>query len=177
MQLEFFDPSANFWKLNPQMTGIFEDLYKNDKSRGKENSSRMMWGIVQLYDPNEYNPVCDMAWTDRLHEVVTHYWGQEWYDKRKQQVEELGERYRGLRYTAARKSYDAINKKMDELANLLNMHELSLENAESIFKIIGQQKSTYDMIEKIKKLVDEEEAKKNKVRGDVQLSGLESGEI
>lgn len=49
-----FDIGSNFWKSNPQLTigGAFKDLYDLDKSKDKETSSRIMWAIAFMYDPD-----------------------------------------------------------------------------------------------------------------------------
>lgn len=41
----------NFWKYNPNYILIFEDYYNNDKSKNKEHSSRIMWGLYLVLHP------------------------------------------------------------------------------------------------------------------------------
>lgn len=50
-----FYENANFWKLNPQLKFYkpFANLYKEDDSLDKENSSKTMWCIVFMTDPDE----------------------------------------------------------------------------------------------------------------------------
>lgn len=49
-----FSPDTNFWNLNPQLTMFkpYYYLYKYDKSANKEISSKQMWMIVFLCDPD-----------------------------------------------------------------------------------------------------------------------------
>jgi hypothetical protein len=49
--LENFSEGVNFWDFNPQYKIIFKDLYSKDKSKNKENSSRIMWGVLFLIHP------------------------------------------------------------------------------------------------------------------------------
>jgi hypothetical protein len=44
----------NFWDINRDLLVIddFQKLYKADKSRGKEDSSKTMWGIYYVYNPD-----------------------------------------------------------------------------------------------------------------------------
>lgn len=49
--LENYNEENNFWDFNPQYKVIFKDLYSNDKSKGKEKTSRIMWGILLLIHP------------------------------------------------------------------------------------------------------------------------------
>ena len=46
---------ANFWKLNPQLQFIkpFDKLYNIDDSLNKQESSKTMWCIVFMSDPDE----------------------------------------------------------------------------------------------------------------------------
>jgi hypothetical protein len=48
-----FDVEENFWDINPQFKVAlsFKDLYKNDKSKGRKDSSKLMWFIAYIYDP------------------------------------------------------------------------------------------------------------------------------
>lgn len=47
-----FDSDQNFWELNPQfkIALSFKELYKKDKSRGRKDSSALMWFIAYCYD-------------------------------------------------------------------------------------------------------------------------------
>lgn len=47
-----FNTDANFWKMFPELTlpAPFSDLYSSDKSRGKKESSDLMWAIALCYD-------------------------------------------------------------------------------------------------------------------------------
>ena len=51
--LKNFDLEVNFWKVNPQLKipEVFSKLYRNDKSKGKHDSSQIMWAIALCYDP------------------------------------------------------------------------------------------------------------------------------
>lgn len=177
MKLEHFDPSANFWKVNPSFTGVWPELYRNDRSRGKQNSSKLIWGVIMLHVPDERNQYYEMPWTDRLHEVIHHYWDEDYYKKHEEQVEELGRDLQNLLLTDNRKLYNTIRHKMDELSEFLKEQRFTMDNAESLTKIMKEQHNVFKMLDNIKKIVDAEEAEKGTVRGDVELSGLESGDI
>jgi hypothetical protein len=51
--VENFTQETIFWDVNPQFTVInpFKRLWKSDKSRGKKNSSDLMWAISLAYHP------------------------------------------------------------------------------------------------------------------------------
>lgn len=48
-----YNPKINFWEANPQFTVInpFKRIYKADKSKGKKDTSDMMWAIALIYHP------------------------------------------------------------------------------------------------------------------------------
>ena len=50
-----FNPDDDFWELNPQLKYYFpfSELYEQDKSKGKTESSKQMWCIVFLEEPDE----------------------------------------------------------------------------------------------------------------------------
>lgn len=50
---ENFDIDTIFWDYNPQFKIVspFKSLYNSDKSRGKKNSSNIMWAIALCYHP------------------------------------------------------------------------------------------------------------------------------
>ena len=47
--------NKNFWEVNPQLVYIppFSELYNKDKSKNKEKSSKNMWRIFFMSDPDE----------------------------------------------------------------------------------------------------------------------------
>jgi hypothetical protein len=52
------DKPQNFWKLYPswKTPKVFNELYKSDKSKDKNQSSLIMWAIVHMFDKSESNP-------------------------------------------------------------------------------------------------------------------------
>jgi hypothetical protein len=50
---ESYSQKSNFWEDNPQfqLVNPFKRLYKGDKSRGKKDSSDLMWAIALIHHP------------------------------------------------------------------------------------------------------------------------------
>ena len=48
---EIFKGTENFWEWNSQYIIVFEEFYKKDKSKKKNKSSTIMWGIYFLVHP------------------------------------------------------------------------------------------------------------------------------
>lgn len=67
-----FKPDQNFWELNPHLRFVkpFSELYSNDTSKNKVDSSKTMWCIFYLSEPDEninlyyrleYNDILDVC--------------------------------------------------------------------------------------------------------------------
>ena len=50
--IDIYDPTGNFWDLNPQFKTMspFNELYKKDRKRTKLDSSRDMWFVSGILD-------------------------------------------------------------------------------------------------------------------------------
>ncbi len=50
-----FKPELNFWELNPHLIYVkpFANLYSNDKSKDKTDSSNDMWCILWMAEPDD----------------------------------------------------------------------------------------------------------------------------
>ena len=60
--IESWDIQINFWKVNPQflLKETFRKLHDEDKSKGKQDSSLLMWGLAFLCDfDSKYRQLSD----------------------------------------------------------------------------------------------------------------------
>lgn len=60
--MESWDISASFWEVNPQLKvpGLFHKLYSEDKSKGKTQSSKLMWAVAFYADfDSKYRALSD----------------------------------------------------------------------------------------------------------------------
>jgi len=70
-----FAPDSNFWDLNPHFIYVkpFSEIYANDESKNKIQSSKTMWCILWMSDPDEeVNKYYRLPYNDRL-EVCKEY--------------------------------------------------------------------------------------------------------
>ena len=44
--------TENFWEWNPQFIDLFDELYKKDKSKNKNKSSKIMWALYHKLNPD-----------------------------------------------------------------------------------------------------------------------------
>ena len=51
--ISIYDTTTNFWKVNPQFKTLerFSELYKKDRSKNKNKSSKDMWMVSGVIDP------------------------------------------------------------------------------------------------------------------------------
>ena len=77
----------NFWKLYPswKTPKLYKDFYTKDKSKGKEKSSDIMWGLIHLYDKSEMNPYRAYPLQEKQELIATDIFDNEKYDWSKQQ--------------------------------------------------------------------------------------------
>ena len=78
-QLVNIDPSAidvedDFWETNPQLKyyPVFKELYNEDKSKKKVNSSKTMWCLWMICDPHPKNKVFHQMLDDQK-EIIKAY--------------------------------------------------------------------------------------------------------
>lgn len=60
--IDSWDIQSNFWKTNPQfkLKETFKDFYNEDKSKEKQDSSLIMWGLAFLCDfDSKYKQLSD----------------------------------------------------------------------------------------------------------------------
>jgi len=60
--IESWDTLANFWDVNPQLKAPtpFSTLYEEDKSKGKSQSSKVMWAVAYFADfDSKYRALSD----------------------------------------------------------------------------------------------------------------------
>ena len=62
------DKPQNFWKLYPswKTPKIYNDFYKNDKSKDKNLSSKIMWAIIYMFEKSEENQWRNMDSEERV---------------------------------------------------------------------------------------------------------------
>ena len=89
-----FDPKQNFWDINPQLTMYkpFSKLYKRDKSKNKEQSSKEMWTIMFLSDPDDMvNKFARIPYNERLEMLKEEYYPE--FDEEDEDIAECLEKY------------------------------------------------------------------------------------
>lgn len=167
-----FNINANFWSSNPQLIAIFDDVYQEDTTKNKERSSKLMWAIALLIDPNENNSYRNMLYEDKLKILRDNYIKEKNFDWIK--YDDVIERYKKYVLTKTEYALHVMEKKLEERLRLLNDTVITLENADSLDKLQLNMVKIKTEIKNLTKLMKEDDSNiKNK--GDKKVGLLDSG--
>lgn len=149
-----FEIGKNFWSVNPQLQlmGAFKKLYDADKTKGKEESSNIMWAISLVYDTESkyYNlPIKDrlrITAIDFLHDAKFP-WKQ--YDEQVSFFQEVC-------LTEAERTLSEWNQKMLERSKFIKATKYTIGVLDSKGKYVGGTATIIDgMMANTKKLYDQ----------------------
>jgi len=172
--LDSFDVNANFWKVNPQAKIAFDNIYKNDKSKDKVESSTIMWAIALYVDNSKSNMYRNLSIEDRKDLITEEYLKNSKFDW-KLYKEEI-DLYKKLNLTKNQSNLLEIEDKLDQRSKVLNDEEYTIDNALDLDKIIINTKSVFEVHRLLKDAVDKEEADSTTRGGRVE-SASEKGLI
>lgn len=180
MILDGFSEGANFWKMNPQLKILFEDFYNSDKSKSKDTSSKIMWGIYlavhpksEFYNiPDKYNIISKNVIKDSKFSWAKH---QRIIDVVIEQT-----------MTQAEKSLINWNDTLKKRDEFIHSQEFTLDSynpegrivkgtADQLDKMLANTNKLYQEYFKILKELKVEEDSKSK--GNKILSASDTGEI
>lgn len=182
--------NENYWELNPMMLSIkvFNDFYKKDKSKNKEQSSTIMWGIALLIDPNEHNPWRNIIRKDKEKSIIEdniNIKGFNW-----ESVEYLIDEYELRCLSIPERELVRIERKLVDRSDFIEQTPYSLDyhdiNEEGVGKLIkGTAKQLDDLILNTEKMYIQIESIKDRIKsgesakekGGIKLSASERGEI
>lgn len=151
---------------------MFNDFYEKDTSKNKERSSKIMWAIALLVDPNDNNSFRNLLHDDKLKMIADNYIKEKnfsWVT-----YDDIIERYK--KYVLSKHEYTlyVMEKKLEERLKLLNDTMLTLENADLLDKLQLNMVKIKTEIKNLAKLLKEDDSNvKNK--GDKKVGLLDSG--
>jgi hypothetical protein len=170
----------NFWTVNPQLTVIseFKNLLDKDKSKGKDNSSRIMWAIALFTDiGSKYRSLPD---SDKKHILIKEIIKDEKFDW--STIEPLITVWRNKFLSPAQKQLILWESYMQEknqyMANLMESlrNEYKKEIADEVEKKLLSNGALFDEYNRLQDLLAQEEDA-GRVQGGGQESLTEKGEI
>lgn len=156
--IDTFDIEQNFWDLYPdfKIAMSFKTLYKQDKSRGKEKSSKLMWFVVYTTDLN--SKFYKLSQDERYEIISTDYMNDSnFYNNNILDINPLIEDYIKLSFSAAQKQLRAWDLKSDERAAFIASMPYNFETYEDLDKMAVNTSKIYKELETIKEALSKED--------------------
>lgn len=169
-----FEIEGNFWKLNPQLCvpEAFKKLYTKDTSKHKDESSRIMWAIAQVYDFN--SKLQNLTLEERKELVAKDYLNNvkfKW-ENYKEQIEV----YEKLSLTPAKRQLMLWNRFMDEKTAYMSTLKFNAASSEHITELLLSNGKLFTELDRLTAMLAEE-GEGGKVKGGSMESLSEEGKI
>ncbi len=147
-----YSESENFWGLNPHMIYVepFSKLYSKDKSKDKNLSSKHLWCIIWMSDPDEeINKYYRIPFDERL-QVCKNFNPDFKIDDKL--ISECMEKYSFLCMSADERAYKLQKDQLIELSTFLSSQEINMETVKDLIDLKAKMPKIYQDFEKIEKL-------------------------
>ena len=187
-----YDTKANFWELYPDFTEMepFKTLRGKDRTRGKTDSSTLMWCIVMIWDSDSiwYN-LPETGKDNKIDAVFEEKMdNSEYYYKHKALVDTLKEKYILIERTATERSLMAVERKLDERAVFLDSTPYMMPEpnergqmvggtADTLDKMLANTKKLTELVREAKKDIEKQSIGEGRVKGGGKLSLSDRGMI
>ncbi len=170
--VEIWDTEQNFWKLNPhfKIPKAFNDLYTEDKSKDKKDSSQIMWALALYTDTGSF--LKELSDSEKKELIVQDYTKGKFDFKKYQDQIKSWEIFK----TPMQKQLEQWKRLMNEKNKLLEEIKFSLENWEEVEKMLlsnDKLQAAYDKL--VSRLA--EEADNGTTKGEQEESLSEKGII
>jgi hypothetical protein len=168
--LNNFNTTANFWDVNPQLRIAFNDFFDKDKSKNKQDSSRVMWYVGLIHDPD--SKFKNLPLQERTSTIQGNLKiDLKLYDKLT--IDDLTNRYIDLVTTPAQRQLIQWNRIMDDKTQLLKSLKYDIANWETIEKMLTGNTKMYGELERIQDMLSKE-GEEGITRGNTMESASES---
>ena len=176
--IPIFDSEENFWELNPQFkTALsFKDLYKEDKSKNKKNSSIVMWFIAYTHDMGSlfYN----LPEKERFEIIGEDYANDiDYYKNNEKVLIPLVLDYTKLTTTAIDRHLLEWDARLEDRTRFLATTKYDLDNYDKLDKMNANTLGVFKNLEKIKEDIVKDESGTGDTKGGFKESLNDSGQI
>lgn len=184
-----FNTSDNFWEINPAFKTIklFNSFNEEDKSKGKKESSQIMWALAFLLDPHTDNPWKNLSEDDKKLLIMDDYLSNlkfNWDD-----YQELIDEYYNRVLTLAEKDFYELQEKMHERKEFIKNTPYSLDSMQEIDgrmklvkgtsaqldKMVVDTAKLYEQLELVKQKLEKEKLSDGETKAGMQESATEQG--
>lgn len=189
--LEKYTDKANFWKIytNYKLFEPFKDLYIKDHSKGKKESSKIMWGVLHLIDDSNHNPLASLP-MDEKKEIVN----SDMFDNKLNWEEYEGfiTKFRNMLYTKVKRDLIEWEDKLEERRKFIRDTPYTLDSTEvdiqgkvrtikgtatQLDNMAANTNKIYELMDKLELKVQAERDGIGEVKGGRRESASELGKI
>jgi hypothetical protein len=156
--LNNFSITADFWEENPWflLISFFKNFHKNDKSRKKERSSKVMWAIALLVHPKSKFYQSDYG--DRKQIIIDDYLSFEdidWDIKYATHIEE----FKKVALTRIQRNATIWSEKFDERMKFLEDTPYNMDTFQDLDKAMQSTEKIWNVYMKCMEDMKDEESK------------------
>lgn len=166
-----FDVDENFWEVNTQFKLAlgFKKLFKEDRSRGKKDSSRIMWFVSLVYDRGSI--FFNVPFDEKVEAISEDYMNDSnYYIKNRELIDEISKEYILLTTTSIDRHLNQWEESLNDRTRFLSTVRYSLENFDDLDKMAANTTKVFETFKKIK----EDQVKEASGSGDIKGGGMES---
>jgi hypothetical protein len=157
--LDKFDTDVNFWETNPQLKyiGVFEEFHNKDKSKGKKDSSQIMWAVALLLDKSKHNNFRNLPEDEKKEQLAKYFLKQPNFEWDEKEIKDLTDQYFKLCLSQAEKSLIEWERKLKERDEFIASCPYNAETYEMLDKLLSNTYKMYQMYQTVKSQLDLEQ--------------------
>jgi len=161
-----YSEDVNFWEVNQQfkVLGEFANLYKQDRTKSKLYSSKVMWAVAFFTDIDKENKFKNFPEQERKDLIRNEFVN----DKRFlwEEVQYLIDLYSETQLTQQKRSLIMLKKKMEEREKFIAKAKYSLENAKELDTMIANTDKLFSLMSRLEEQIrKDDDAESGQVRG------------
>lgn len=143
--------NENYWTLHPQIRTIklFGNLFDNDKSKGKTESSKLMWAVALYSDPHEQNAWKNINYIDRQTLIATDFLKNSKFNWEDENIKALLTCYEEHCLTIGEKELMRLEEKLTQRGDFLKETKYTLDEYEEKDGKIKLKKGTAEQLDKM----------------------------
>lgn len=172
----------NYWELNPMMKSIrvFKELFDKDKSKSKEESSKIMWAVAMSTDPHEDNPWRNTPEEEKKKLIAEDFLGDKKFDWTSEKISKLTDTYYTFCLTVSEQELLVYEEKLRQRGKFIKETNYTLDHYEENDKgKISLKRGTADQLDRMvlntKKLIDQISEIKDAIAREAEQGSLKGG--
>lgn len=163
--------TGNFWELNPHMIYVepFFSMYNADKTKDKSKSSKDMWCIIWMVDPDEdVNRYYRITDPDERLSICKNFNPD--FDENHPLILDALEKYPFLCMDAVERSYKLDKDQLIQISTFLSKQPITLENAKEIIDLKAKLPKIYQDFDKLDKMFQKNKSEQRVLGGRKQTA-------